>query len=122
MLYISKSRKKICGKRGVLRSAFSWDPIYPNSSKAPLKEWGLVTQTAHVAVESTVTIAVGSTVLGSSVRGGKAGSTLLRGGEFIPGRLATDNVGELVDCDCAREGVEFDPVECVCASFARLLV
>jgi hypothetical protein len=72
-----------------------------------------VTHVAHIEVESTVAAAAGSAVLGSSVRGGRTGSTLLRGGEFMPGRLAIDNVGELVDCDCASGGVEFDPVECV---------
>lgn len=56
---------------------------------------------------------VNSGGLDSSVRGGSAGSTLLRGGELLPGRLAVDNVGELVDCDATRGGVEFEPVECV---------
>jgi hypothetical protein len=113
-------KKKICGKRGVLRSAFSWGPIRPDLNKAelgkrPLMERGIVTHVAHVEVEieSVVATAIGSAELGSSARGGSAGSTLLRGGEFIFERLATDNVGELVDCDCASGGVQFDPVECV---------
>jgi hypothetical protein len=56
---------------------------------------------------------VGSDELGSSLRGGSAGSTLFRGGELLPGKLAVDSVGELVDCDVASGGVEFEPVEYV---------
>lgn len=79
---------------------------------------------AHVEVEVVVTVAIGagSGEVASSVRGGNAGSTLFRGGEFVLGRLAVDNVGELVACECPSGGVELEPVECVWASFARLLV
>lgn len=55
-------------------------------------------------------VAAGSTAVNSSLRAGSVGSALLRGGEFAPGRLATDRVGELVDCDCPSGGVEFGPV------------
>lgn len=57
----------------------------------------------------------------SSTTGGRAGSATLDGGEFVLGRLATESVGELVPC-VATGGVEADPVECVCASLARLFV
>lgn len=85
------------------------------NGQTPLKERGIVTHVAHVEVEVEVTAvaAMGSVGLGSSVRGGSAGSTLFRGGEFVFGRLAVDSVGELVDCDCPNGGVEFEPVECV---------
>jgi hypothetical protein len=62
-------------------------------------------------VETAVETVVASVGLISSVRGGSAGSTLLRGGEFVFGRLAVDSVGELVDCDSARGGVDVEPVE-----------
>jgi hypothetical protein len=87
-------------------------PTKQKWAKTPLKERGIVTRVAHVEVEvgAAVWIAVGPAGLDSSVRGESAGSTLFRGGEFVFGRLAIDNVGELVDCDCASGGVE---VECV---------
>jgi len=91
----------------------------------PLKERGIVTHVAHVEVEveaTGATTVVGSVGFDSSVRGGNEGSALFRGGEFVFGKLAIDSVGELVDCDCASDGVEFEPVEWVWASFARLLV
>lgn len=83
--------------------------------KGHCKERGIVTRVAHVEgeVEATVATGVGSGGLISSVRGGNAGSTLFRGGELLPGRLAVDNVGELVDCEAASGGVQFEPVECV---------
>jgi hypothetical protein len=78
-----------------------------------IKERGIVTRVAHVEVEveTAVVTVVASVGLISSVRGGSAGSTLLRGGELVFGRLAVDSVGELVDCDNARGGVEVEPVE-----------
>jgi hypothetical protein len=78
-----------------------------------IKERGIVTRVAHVEVEvetAVVTVVVSGGLI-SSVRGGSAGSTLLRGGELVFGRLAVDSVGELVDCDSARGGVEVEPVE-----------
>lgn len=68
---------------------------------------------AQVEVEVVVTVATGggSVVVASSVRGGNPGSALLRGGEFVFGRLAVDKVGELVFCDCPSGGVELEPVE-----------
>lgn len=51
-----------------------------------------------------------------------ASSTAFGGGDVVFGRLAVESVGELVDWELARGGVEFEPVECVCASFARLFV
>jgi hypothetical protein len=111
----------------VLRSART-RPTRPTEQsridQKPLKERGIVTHVAHVEVEveATVVTAIGSVGLDSSVRGGNAGSTLLRGGEFMLGKLAVESVGELVDCDGARGGVEFEPVVCVWANFARLLV
>jgi hypothetical protein len=89
-----------------------------------IKERGIVNRVAHVEVEAVAAIAsaVGSIRVCSSARGGSVGSTLFLGGEFVFGKLAVDSVGELVECDCASDGVELEPVEWVCASFARLLV
>lgn len=74
---------------------------------------------AHVEVEAAATVgATGTSAgFGSSATGARAGSTALGGGEFVFGRLAVDNVGELVDCDVVRGGVAFEPVDCVCANF-----
>lgn len=74
----------------------------------------------HVAdVEVEVVAIVGATDtsdgFSSSATGGRIVSTALGGGEFVLGRLAVDNVGELVDCEF-RGGVAFEPVDCVCAS------
>jgi hypothetical protein len=122
MLYISKSRRRYCCVKSgcVLRSArkpklVSLLQEQSRNGQVPLKERGIVTHVAHVEVEveATVGTAVGSGVLFSSVRGGSAGSTLFRGGELLPGKLAVDKVGELVDCGCPSGGVEFEPVECV---------
>lgn len=68
---------------------------------------------AHVEVEVVAVIASAADSNGvcSSARGGSVGSALFLGGEFVFGKLAIDNVGELVDCDCASVGVELEPVE-----------
>jgi hypothetical protein len=73
---------------------------------------GIVT---HVKVVRVV-IVVGaffSGESGSSSTASSDGSTLLRGGELVLGRLAVESVGELVDCDCASGGVDAEPVEWV---------
>ena len=73
---------------------------------------------AHVEEEAAATVGVTDTSAGfdSSATGARTGSTALGGGELVFGRLAVDNVGELVDCDVARGGVAFEPVDCGCAS------
>jgi len=79
---------------------------------------GIVNHSAHVEVEVVVIVGATDTSdgLASSATGGRIGSTALGGGELVFGRLAVDNVGELVDCDWANGGVAFEPVDCVCAS------
>jgi hypothetical protein len=97
-----------------IKAVASCGPLEQEGATA-IKERGIVTHVAHVEVEveTSIVIAVASLGLVSSVRGGSAGSTLLRGGEFVFGRLAADSVGELVDCDCASGGVEVEPIGCV---------
>lgn len=85
------------------------------------KERGIVIHVAHVEEEVAIVAASAKAVFASSATVERPGEDAFGGGEPL-GRLAIDSVGELVDCDCASEGVEFVPVECVCASFARLLV
>jgi hypothetical protein len=82
-----------------------------------------VNHIAHVEVD--VVAGVGATVIStgfaSSATGGRVVSTTFGGGELVLGRLAADSVGELVECDWASDGVEFEPVDCVCASLVRLV-
>lgn len=76
------------------------------------KERGIINHVAHVEVEVETATAGANASRGfsSSSTGGRADSTGLSGGELVLGRLATESVGELVDCEFASGGV---PVECV---------
>lgn len=56
---------------------------------------------AHVEVDVVAMVGATDTSdgLASSATGGRIASTALGGGELVFGRLAVDNVGELVDCE-----------------------
>ena len=47
----------------------------------------------------------------SSLTIGSAGEAPLGGGVPLLGKLAVESVGELVACECANGGVEFELVE-----------
>jgi len=82
-----------------------------------------MTDVAQVGVELDAGKAavVVSIDFASSATGGRVDSVPFEGGELVFGRLATESVGELIAC-AATGGVEMDPLECVCASLARLFV
>lgn len=79
---------------------------------------------AHVDADVVAIVggAIDTSVAGfvSSATGGRIASAVLGGGELLFGRLAADNVGELVDWDWANGTELDDPVDCVCANLVRL--
>lgn len=107
-MYISKIEENEDNGRaeaaGDFRVTCKWmEPTKQKMGREAIKGAGyrkLVFAHVEVEVEAAVaTVAAGSAAVGSSLRAGSVGSALFRGGEFAPGRLATDKVGELVDCD-----------------------
>ena len=72
-------------------------PRRKNSKEGAL---GIMSHVGVGAVAAAATVWIGC---GSSVTTGSDSSAVLLGGEAV-GKLAADNVGELVDCD-ARGGV-----------------